>query len=249
MPGAPAIRLVMPRRNISGRSSAAPIADCAQCLRTTDCWPLTAAARLGVQVQRWAPLAAGQSLWQQGDAFRGLFIVTGGSFKLRERCIDGSESITTFRFAGELLGLDAIADGVHVDEAIALERATVCRLQWNPVAESDVFSALDRELLARQAFDARAQRTLRQLARGSAIEAVAGMMAAVWRARRGTDDDCSAATAAKPPFERMPMSGADLASCLGLAEETVSRALRSLEADGRLERRGRQFRWQGSAHR
>ncbi len=217
------------------------MADCAQCLRTAQCWPLTSAARLGVQVQRCPPVAAGQSLWQQGDAFRGLFVVTAGSFKLRERGVDGGESITTFRFCGDLLGLDAIADGIHVDEAVALERATVCRLQWNPVAESDGFSALDRELLARQAFDARAQRAQRQLARGSAIEAVAGMIASVWRARRGAG--ATSTTEVVPAFERLPMSGADLASCLGLAEETVSRALRSLEADGRLERRGRQFRW------
>jgi CRP/FNR family transcriptional regulator, anaerobic regulatory protein len=232
----------MPRRNTSARSNTAPVADCAQCLRTAQCWPLNSAARLGVQVQRCPPIAAGQSLWQQGDAFRGLFVVTGGSFKLRERCVDGGESITAFRFSGDLLGLDAIADGVHVDEAIALERATVCRLQWNPVAESDAFSVLDRELLARQAFDARAERTQRLRARGSAIEAVAGMLAAVWRARRGGTETSESAES----FERLPMSGTDLASCLGLAEETVSRALRSLESDGRLERRGRQFRWLGS---
>ena len=227
----------MSRRMNLGRGTAAAVAECSQCARSGDCWPLTPAARLAVQVLRCPPVQAAQSLWQQGEAFRGLFIVTAGSFKLRERSLDGSECITAFRFPGQLLGLDAIADGVHVDEAIALERSTVCRLQWNPAAETDSFSALDRELLARQAFDARAQRAQRQLARGSAVEAVAHTIAAVWRAvQTGTGG-------AAPQFARLPMSGADLASCLGLAEETVSRALRSLEAAGRLERRGRQFRW------
>ena len=231
----------MSRRMNLGRGTAAAVAECSQCARSGDCWPLTPAARLAVQVLRCPPVQAAQSLWQQGEAFRGLFIVTAGSFKLRERSLDGSECITAFRFPGQLLGLDAIADGVHVDEAIALERSTVCRLQWNPAAETDSFSALDRELLARQAFDARAQRAQRQLARGSAVEAVAHTIAGVWRAvQTGT-------VGAAPQFARLPMSGADLASCLGLAEETVSRALRSLEAEGRLERRGRQFRWLSAA--
>ena len=159
----------MPRKMNHGRGTAAAVADCTQCARASACWPLTPAARLAVQVMRCPPVSAAQSLWQQGDAFRGLFVVTAGSFKLRERSVDGSECITAFRFPGELLGLDAIADGIHVDEAIALERSTVCRLQWNPAAETDSFSALDRELLARQAFDARAQRAQRQLARGSAV--------------------------------------------------------------------------------
>lgn len=227
----------MSRRMNLGRGTAAVVAECSQCARSGDCWPLTPAARLAVQVLRCPPVQAAQSLWQQGEAFRGLFIITAGSFKLRERSLDGSECITAFRFPGQLLGLDAIADGVHVDEAIALERSTVCRLQWNPAAETDSFSALDRELLARQAFDARAQRAQRQLARGSAVEAVAQTIAAVWRAVH------AGASGTAPQFVRLPMSGADLASCLGLAEETVSRALRSLEAEGRLERRGRQFRW------
>jgi CRP/FNR family transcriptional regulator len=228
-----------------GRGTAAAVAECSQCARSGDCWPLTPAARLAVQVLRCPPVEAAQSLWQQGEAFRGLFIVTAGSFKLRERSLDGSECITAFRFPGQLLGLDAIADGVHVDEAIALERSTVCRLQWNPAAETDSFSALDRELLTRQAFDARAQRAQRQLARGSAVEAVAQTIAAVWRAAHaGTGGTATgAASDPAPQFVRLPMSGADLASCLGLAEETVSRALRNLETEGRLERRGRQFRW------
>lgn len=235
----------MSRRMNLGRGTAAAAAECSQCVRSSDCWPLTPAARLAVQVVRCPPVEPAQSLWQQGDAFRGLFIVTDGSFKMRERSADGGECITAFRFPGQLLGLDAIADGVHVDEAIALERSTVCRLQWNPAAETDSFSALDRELLARQAFDARAQRAQRQLARGSAVEAVAQTIAAVWRAVHAGTNGAATDAKAEPAteFVRLPMSGADLASCLGLAEETVSRALRSLETDGRLERRGRQFRW------
>ena len=225
---------------VTPRGRAVAVVDCAQCLRTHDCWPLTPAARTGVSVTRVAELAPGDSLWQQGDPFRGLHIVTRGSVKLVEKSPDGTERIAGFRFAGDLIGLGALADGVHEDDAVALETLSVCRLLWDRNAESDSFSALDRELLARQAQELRLLRAQRQLAASSAVEAVSGCLTHITAMiRRG------AAEAAREPQApvRLPMSGAELANYLGLAEETLSRALRTLEQRGQLWREGRALRW------
>lgn len=218
---------------LTARGRVASPTDCARCLRTLDCWPLTPAARTRVAATREPQRAAGQALWRQGERLRGLFVITRGSVKLVEQSADGTESIAGFRFAGDLVGLDALADGYHTDEAVALEEVAACRLHWDRNAESDAFSALDRELLSRQALEARRLRAQRRLARRSAVAAVADCLAQLSRSL--VPDSCGGV--------RLPMSGAELANYLGLADATLSRALAALERDGRIERDGRRLRW------
>ncbi len=224
---------------VTARGRAIAVSDCARCLRTLDCWPLTPAARTGVTVTRLGGIGPGDALWRQGDPFRGLHVVTQGSLKLVEKSRDGTEHIAGFRFFGDLVGLGALADGVHEEDAIALEPLAVCRLQWDRAAEADCYSALDRELLARQALELRELRAQRRLAARSAVEAVAGCLQAITATIRRHDADAADTHSAV----RLPMSGAELANYLGLAEETLSRALRTLEQQGRLERAGRELRW------
>jgi CRP/FNR family transcriptional regulator, anaerobic regulatory protein len=181
-------------------------------------------------------LAARDTLWRQGDAFRGVFIVTQGSLKLVERAVDGMDTVAGFRFPGDLLGLDAVDTGLHADEAIALEPLAVCRIDWDRSAEADRYAALDREFLVRQAGEARRLRAQRRSLHRGAIAALSDCLAEI-RDALGVDPQDGL---------RLPMSGADLANFLGLAEETVSRSLRQLEQRGTLERRGRELYWRGA---
>jgi len=176
-------------------------------------------------------------LWRQGEGFRGLFIVTQGSLKLVERASDGIDTVAGFRFPGDLLGLDALADGRHADEAVALEPLGVCRIDWDRVAEADRYAALDRELLLRQAGEARRLRRQRRSLHRGAVAALEDCLAEIRQAL---------AVDADTPL-RLPMSGAELASFLGIATETVSRALRQLERRGAIARRGRELHWRGGA--
>jgi CRP/FNR family transcriptional regulator len=195
------------------------------------------AALTHARAQRLPSLARGEALWRQGDVFRGLFIVTQGCLKLVERAADGTDTVAGFRFPGDLVGLDAVGDGVHADEAIALEPLAVCRIDWDRSAESDSYAVLDRALLARQASEARRLRTQRRSLHRGAVAALSDCLAEI---RAGVDADPNASL-------RLPMSGADLASFLGIAAETVSRALRELEQRGSLQRRGRELHWCGVA--
>lgn len=187
------------------RSRATLAADCSVCLRTTDCWPSIPAAITQARAQRLPTLARGDVLWRQSEGFRGLFIVTQGSLKLVERAAEGIDTVAGFRFPGDLLGLDALADGQHPDEAVALEPVAVCRIDWDRAAEADRYAALERELLLRQVNEARRLR----------------------RQRRSLH------------------RGADLASFLGIANETVSRALHWQDAVS--AQRGRRTPRVGSA--
>lgn len=215
------------------RSRATLAADCSLCLRTTDCWPSIPAAITQARAQRLPTLARGEVLWRQSDGFRGLFIVTQGSLKLVERAVDGIDTVAGFRFPGDLLGLDALADGQHSDEAVALEPVTVCRIDWDRAAEADRYAALERELLLRQVDEARRLRRQRRSLHGGAVAALEDCLAEIRQAL---------AVDADTPL-RLPMSGADLASFLGIATETVSRALHQLERRGALVRHGRELRW------
>lgn len=215
------------------RGRATLAADCSLCLRTTDCWPSTPAAITQARAQRLPTLARGDVLWRQSDGFRGLFIVTQGSLKLVERAAEGIDTVAGFRFPGDLLGLDALVDGQHSDEAVALEPLAVCRIDWDRTAEGDRYAALDRELLLRQVDEARRLRRQRRSLHRGAVAALEDCLAEIHKAM---------GVAAGVPL-RLPMSGADLASFLGIANETVSRALRQLELRGALVRRGRELHW------
>jgi CRP/FNR family transcriptional regulator len=222
---------------MSARVRATVVVDCVSCVRALTCWPDKAAATVHPQAVRLPTLAAGTALWRQGDAFRGVFVVAHGCLKLVERATDGIDSVAGFRFPGDVLGLDAVGDGLHADDAIALQPLAVCRIDWDRSAEADSYAALDREFLVRQAGEARRLRAQRRSLHRGAVAALSDCLAEI-RDALGVDPRSSL---------RLPMSGADLASFLGIAAATVSRALRQLEQRGVLERRGRELYWRAVA--
>lgn len=73
---------------------------------------------------------AGEAIFRAGDAFRNLYVARAGSSKTVFMREDGRHQITGFQLAGEFLGLDAIASGVHQTDAIALENSVVCALPY-----------------------------------------------------------------------------------------------------------------------
>jgi CRP/FNR family transcriptional regulator len=204
------------------RVRATVVVDCFSCFRALTCWPATAAATAHPQAVRLPTLAASAALWRQGDAFGGVFVVAQGCLKLVEGATDGIDTVAGFRFPGDVLGLDAVGDGLHADDAIALQPLTVCRIDWDRSAEADRYAALDREFLARQASEARRLRAQRRSLHRGAVAALSDCLTEI-RAALGVEPDAS---------RRLPMSGADLASFLGIAAATVSRALRELELRG-----------------
>jgi CRP/FNR family transcriptional regulator len=204
--------------------------DCADCLAARRCWGEALASPSDVIVKRQDSLRAGARLLTQGEPFGAVYLLVMGCLCLRETLPDGTERIVGFRVPGELVGLDGWVRGRYTYTAEAAEVTAVCRLAWpGAPGTADASNGLLRRLLAK---------TAEQLDRCTppwpglpAVERVAAFVedfARRARARGGASDRVN-----------LPMTRAQLGSYLGLAEETVVRALAQLRASKRLDIKGR----------
>jgi CRP/FNR family transcriptional regulator len=98
---------------------------CGQCVLNALCVPEGLSGRdrqdYTSLVFHYRRLQAGQALFRAGEAFNHLYFVKTGSLKSMVLTGDGREQVTGFHFAGDALGLDALATGTHPSESIALE--------------------------------------------------------------------------------------------------------------------------------
>jgi CRP/FNR family transcriptional regulator len=203
--------------------------DCADCLASRRCWGEALASRSDVIVKRQDSLRTGARLLTQGEPFGGVYLLVMGCLCLRETLPDGAERIVGFRVPGELVGLEAWVRGRYAYTAEAAEVTMVCRLAWPGASgTAGASSGLLQRLLSK---------TAEQLDRCTppwpglpAVERVAAFVEDFARRARGdgTSDRVN-----------LPMTRAQLGSYLGLAEETVVRALAQLRASKRLDINGR----------
>ena len=87
------------------------------------------------QPERGRRLKAGQPLYSAGEAFQFIYAVRSGTFKSSLLLGDGREQVSGFHMAGELMGLDGLAQGRHASAATALEDAEVCAIPYANLSE------------------------------------------------------------------------------------------------------------------
>jgi CRP/FNR family transcriptional regulator len=192
--------------------------DCATCAAASRCWDDPAPAASEIRAQRAPGLDKGTTLVTQGDPFDAVYLVASGSVSLSELTVDGALSVVGFRFPGDLVGIEGWALGRHRYTAVALEPTTVCRIGSPSSDRRSGGGALLQRLL---------KKTARQLDASApswrglpARERVAAFVEDV--ARRTHNENF-----ARGP-RRLPMTRAQIGSYLGLAEETVVRAMAEL---------------------
>lgn len=213
---------------------------CSVCAHTTMCTPagLTDQERreFTALIVPYRRLAGGEALYRAGDSFTHLYLVKTGSLKSVVMLPDGREQITGFHFAGDTLGIDAMASVSHPSDAVALENTTLCAIQRTALSQLarrvDNVQAHVERLLAREVV--RDHGVMLLLGRMTADERVAVFLqslSARFRARGYS-----------PHEFYLPMAREEIGNYLGLTLETVSRALSKLRKAGVLGVDGKHIR-------
>ena len=178
----------------------------------------------------------GEALLLAGDAFRSLYAIRTGYFKLRVTAGDGRDQVTGFQMAGELMGMDGIGTGRHACDAVALEDSDVCAIPFSRLEElSHEVQALKRhfnQAMSREIV--RAHEAMLMLGSMKSEERLAAFvldLAERLRARGYSSTELV-----------LRMTREEIGSYLGLKLETVSRAFSKFQDGGLIEVNGKHIR-------
>lgn len=161
-------------------------------------------------------------LVHEGQAVEYLYCVGAGSFKAVQTDLEGYEQVLGFCLHGDTIGLDGLCTNRHASGAVALEDSTVAVLPFRellshsrklPAIEQFLHHALGSEMLHR--------RETQYLMSASSSEVRVARFLLHFSQRQN-------ALGLSDRRLRLRMCRRDIASCLGLAHETVSRALTAL---------------------
>lgn len=211
---------------------------CAQCSLRQLCLPAGIGAsdlqQLDDIVRRRRPVTRGELLFRAGDRLNAVYVARDGAFKTVSNSEDGDTQVVGFHLAGELIGLDALGEGVHRCDAVALTAANVCEVPFEqltlvaaqvPGLQQQLMRVIGQSV-------SRDHDHLQMLARRQANERIALFLLGLCERLRNIGESGT-------QF-RLPMSREDIAYFLGLALETVSRGFTRLQDDGVIAVAGRQ---------
>lgn len=210
---------------------------CAQCSLQQLCLPAGIDAdeldRLDEIVRRRRTVERGERLFRIGDPLASVYVARDGAFKTVSLSEGGEEQIIGFHLAGELIGLDALGEGAHRCEAVALTSANVCDVPFDQLSVvAAQLPSLQQQLLRVIGHSLnRDHDHLEMLVRRQANERIALFLHGLGERLRQIGQSSLAF--------RLPMSREDIASYLGLALETVSRGFTRLQEDGVIAVHGR----------
>lgn len=166
------------------------------------------------------------ALIHEGNPFETLYFVCAGSFKCVQVDAEGYEQVLGFALHADMIGLDGISRGLYACGAVALEDATVAALPWAEV-EQAVRRIPAMERLFQRAVGAELlRRSDTQYLMSAASSEVRVARFLLHYARRQN------ALGYSDRRIRLRMTRRDIASHLGVAHETVSRALTALSDIG-----------------
>lgn len=205
---------------------------CQQCSLNELCLPVGIGHddldRLDSIIDRKRPLLRGDHLFRIGDPFECLYAVRSGSLKTYATSADGQEQVMGFHLPGELVGLDAIAEGDYPLAAKALETTSICEIPFHDLQSLGTqLPGLQHELLRVMSKEIRNdEHNMVILGQKSAEERLAAFLIGISNRfmRRGFSAS---------QFN-LSMSRSDIGNYLGLALETVSRLFTRFQNEGLL---------------
>ena len=181
-------------------------------------------------------LRRGEHLFRTDDELKWLYVVRSGSVKAYFVSENGDEQVTGFYTTGDILGLDAIAEGCFLCYGSAMEPSGVCQIPFSSLsALSARFPQIQHELMHRMSQEInRLEQTALRLGKMGATRRVASFL--FDQVLRHSRPGYWATTIT------LPMSRDDIANFSGMALETVSRIFSRLEARAVLTRSGKEIR-------
>ena len=180
------------------------------------------------------PIRRGETIYREGHPFTSIFFIQRGSVKTEVCTINGMLEVTAFYLVGELLGTDAIGSEHYPADAVAMEETWLCELPFTHLQSmcsvSDEFQlALIKHLGRTINSDVYQWALARNL---KAKQKVAWFIFDLFkRIRQRLPTDMRTIP--------LPMRKTDIANYLGLAPESLSRALLALQKEGVIVNNGR----------
>ena len=169
---------------------------------------------------------ADTALVHEGNSFEYLYFVCAGSFKCVQVDAEGYEQVLGFALHADMIGLDGMSRGRHASGAVALEDSTVASLPFTDImAASRRMPAIER-LIQRAVGAELLRRSDTQYLMSAASSEVRVARFLLHFAKRQN------ALGYSDRRIRLRMTRRDIASHLGVAHETVSRALTALQQVG-----------------
>ncbi|MDB5880717.1 MAG: transcriptional regulator, Crp/Fnr family [Ramlibacter sp.] len=174
-------------------------------------------------------VAAGQTLYREGEKFQYIYAVRSGTFKSSLTLADGREQVSGFHMAGELMGLDGVAQGKHASSAIALEDTEICAIPYSHLNELAMQNSNMQHVVSRM--------MSREIVREHSLMMLLGSMNAEERLAAfllNLSQRLKTRGYSASEFH-LRMSRAEIGSYLGMKLETVSRTFSAFQQQGVLE--------------
>jgi len=176
-------------------------------------------------VLRDHPVTKNEVLYQKGEPFRYLYLVHSGACASYADMASGINQIMGFYLPGEIAGISSIGQTNYSHTTVTLEKGSVCRLDYslldNKISTNELLRVQNYLLhaAADYAHQLQCERSLMGLQ--TAEQRVAAFLLNILNRlkKRGLSWQNF----------RLPMSRNSMAEYLGLASETVIRALQSLQ--------------------
>lgn len=159
-------------------------------------------------------------LFSIGEKFNALYIVHSGMFKTTSLDENGKERILNFHLPGEIMGLDGIYEETFQSTASALTMSSYCKISFNnfleisedyPVLQANLLKVMSRELYS-------SKKNHIDIGSKSKLALFIKTISQRFKIRGYSEDEFF-----------LPISQRDIASYLGMAEETLSRIFKKLQ--------------------
>jgi CRP/FNR family transcriptional regulator, anaerobic regulatory protein len=172
---------------------------------------------------------AGEPVYREGDRFQYIYAVRIGTLKSSLMLSDGREQVSGFHIAGELVGLDGVAQGRHASATMALEDSELCAIPYASLSDLVTTTSGMQHIISRL--------MSREIMREHSLMMLLGSMNAEERLAAFLLN-LSQRYAARGYSERefhLRMSRAEIGSYLGMKLETVSRTFSAFQQQRLLE--------------